>query len=134
MTTVIIKKKNRRLVKKTIAANPYPIATPEMFKIFKELKKLVPNKNKRMAVISLAKSKFLSFDDALQIINNAENEFEVQKAQEKLVIKERRKCAKKSRKMSLKFAAQIPSTYQTRNKLWVSFVSGGGGPGTGKRR
>ena len=139
MTTDIIKKKSRLLIKKTIVANSHSIMTPEIFKninsqIIKDRKKLVPDKKKRIAVIRLARSKSLSFDDALQLINKAEKGFVVQKAQEKLNTKERRKLAKESLKLALSFAKEYLSTNQTRKKLWVSMVSGGGGPGTGKRR
>ena len=139
MTSVIIKKKNRLLTKKKIVADSYSTITPEIFKninsqIIKERKKLVPDKKKRIAVIRLAKSKSLSFDDALHIINKAEEEFAVQKAQEKLAAEGRKKLTKKSLRLALSFAKQYPSINQTRKKLWVSIVSGGGGPGTGKKR
>lgn len=134
MTTVIIKKKNRRPIKKTVDASPRPKPSPEMFKVFIEQKKLVPNKKKRLAVICLVKAKSLTFDDALQIINKAEEEFESQREQEKLAAKERKKLAKNKRKLALKFVKSIPTGNLTKKKLWVSIVSGGGGPGTGKRR
>lgn len=138
MTTVIIKSKNRRPIKTSVDASPRSITSPDMFKVAKELvkerKQLVPDKKKRLAVTSLVKARSLTFDEALQLINEAEKEFEAQTEREKLATKERRKLAKRSRKKASKFFKSIPTSNQTKNKLWVSIVSGGGGPGTGRRR
>lgn len=88
MTTVLVKKKDGQLIKKSVTASARPKATKEVVAEIRqeinERKKLVPNKMKRMAVISLAKFKSLSFLDALQIINKADEKFVVQKTQQKL--------------------------------------------------